>query len=78
MRRKFWLAAATAAIAAATVAAVVLVPRFEARRDAQRFGVVERYCTECHNDAELSGEISFEGMSVDEVRSTPSSSKPPS
>jgi hypothetical protein len=48
-------------------AAVVLVTQLQERRERQRFAVLDRYCTECHNPAELAGELSFEGLSLDEV-----------
>ena len=66
MRRKYWLAAVTAALPVAAVA-VVVVTQLEQRRDERRFAVLERYCTECHNPAELAGELSFEGLTLDEV-----------
>jgi len=66
MRRKYWLAAAS--LAAATVVAVaVLAARFEQRRAEQNFALLGKYCTDCHNAAELAGEISFEGLAFDQV-----------
>ncbi|HXS79050.1 MAG TPA: DUF1592 domain-containing protein [Gammaproteobacteria bacterium] len=59
MRLKYWLPAAALLAAGA---AVVLVTQLDQRRDERRFAVVGKYCTDCHNDAELSGEISFEGL----------------
>jgi len=61
MRLKYWLPAAT--LAAAGVA-VVLVMGLDERRDERRFALLEQYCTDCHNAAELAGEISFEGQSL--------------
>ncbi len=29
--------------------------------------MLDQYCTECHNPAELAGELSFEGLTLDEV-----------
>ena len=55
MRRKYWLAAVTAALPVAAVA-VVVVMQLEQRRDRERFAVLERYCTECHNSADFAGD----------------------
>src|SRR6185503_2138602 len=59
MRLKYWLPAAALLAAGA---AVVLVTQLDQRRDERRFAVVGKYCTDCHNDAERAGEISFEGL----------------
>ena len=66
MRRKYWLAAASFAAATAVVA-VVLATRLEQRRAEQSFALLGKYCTDCHNPAELAGELSFEGLTLDEV-----------
>jgi Protein of unknown function (DUF1587) len=63
MRRKHWLAAAS--IAGATAVAVVLASRDGERRE--RFAVLDRYCTECHNAAEREADISFEGLTLESV-----------
>jgi hypothetical protein len=36
---------------------------------AEQWGVFDRYCTECHNDAELAGGMSLEGVRPEEVAS---------
>ena len=64
MRLKYWLPAATLAAAAV---AVVLVLQLQQRRERERFAVLEQYCTGCHNPADLAGELSFEGLTLDEV-----------
>src|SRR5262245_3637815 len=64
MRLKYWLPAAALVAAGA---AAVLVTQLDQRRDERRFAVVGKYCTDCHNDAELTGEISFEGLTQDQV-----------
>jgi hypothetical protein len=64
MRLKYWLPAGALL---AGGAAVVLVTQLEQRRDERRFAVLERYCTDCHNPADLAGELSFEGRALDEV-----------
>jgi hypothetical protein len=43
------------------------VTQLEQRRDERRFAVLDRYCTECHNPAELAGELSLEGLTLGEI-----------
>jgi hypothetical protein len=38
---------------------------------AARWGIFNRYCTDCHNDAELAGERSFEHVQVGDVAAKP-------
>ncbi len=64
MRRRYWLATAVLPVAAV---AVVLVTRLEQRREREHFAVLDRYCTECHNAAEREADLSFEGLTLDEV-----------
>ncbi len=64
MRLKYWL---PAAVLVAAGGAVVLVTGLEQRRDERRFAVLDRYCTECHNPAELAGDTSFEGLTLEDV-----------
>jgi hypothetical protein len=64
MRLRYWLPAAALVAAGAAVA---LVSGLEQRRDERRFAAIARYCTDCHNPAELAGELSFEGLALDEV-----------
>jgi hypothetical protein len=66
MRRNHWLAAALL-VGIAGAAAIELAARFEQRREQQRFAVLDEYCTECHNDAELAGDLSFEGLRPESV-----------
>jgi hypothetical protein len=66
MRPKYWLAAASLAAATAVVA-VVLTTRFEQRRAEQSFALLGKYCTDCHNPAELAGEISFESLRLEDI-----------
>ncbi|HSC13686.1 MAG TPA: DUF1592 domain-containing protein [Gammaproteobacteria bacterium] len=64
MRLKYWLPAAATL---AAVAGVVLVTQLEQRRDERRFAALEKYCTDCHNAAELAGERSFEGLKLEDI-----------
>jgi hypothetical protein len=63
------------AVAAATLALALLLagcgePPPE-KAVAASWGVFERYCTECHNDAELAGGMSLEGVAPGEVPAHP-------
>src|SRR5688572_13130549 len=64
MRLKYWLPAAATL---AAVAGVVLVTQLEQRRDERRFAALEKYCTDCHNAAELAGERSFENLKLEDI-----------
>ncbi|HVJ31407.1 MAG TPA: DUF1592 domain-containing protein, partial [Gammaproteobacteria bacterium] len=37
----------------------------------EQWGMLERYCVDCHNDAELTADLSFEGRRPDDVHSDP-------
>jgi hypothetical protein len=62
-----------ARLLAAGVAALALAACERAPEDAvaAHWGVFERYCTGCHNDAELAGEQSFEHVKVADVAAKP-------
>jgi hypothetical protein len=62
MRVNQWLAASAAAGAVAV--AVVLALQLHGR-DRQRFALIQKYCTECHNPDDLAGDISFKGLTAD-------------
>ena len=58
----------------AGVAAVGVAGAWLLRRDGSpeamledRWAMVEEYCIDCHNDAEFTGDVSFEGMHADDV-----------
>jgi len=68
MRLKYWL---PASVTLAAAVAVVLVTRLEQRRAEQSFALLGKYCTDCHNPAELAGEISFEGLSLEDIPQHP-------
>ena len=57
-RRKA-LAAASLGLA---VLAAVLLWRAEPAADRERWGLVQTYCSDCHNAIDLSGDLSFEGF----------------
>jgi mono/diheme cytochrome c family protein len=65
LKRRTYLTAA--AFVAGTALAVALAYGFKHQRDQQHFAVLGQYCTECHNPAELAGEISFEGLTPESV-----------
>jgi hypothetical protein len=64
-KRLRWLGPAAVLVAGGV--AVVVMTLLDQRREQQRFAVLDRYCTECHNPAELAGDRSFEGLTLDEV-----------
>jgi hypothetical protein len=45
--------------------------RLEHTREEQRFGLLEKYCTECHNPIDLAGERSFKGLTPASVPEHP-------
>jgi hypothetical protein len=65
---KAWRYALTGTALAAAGAAVYLlqVPSPEAVLQ-ERWAMVDRYCLDCHNDAEYTGGVSFEGLSPTEA-----------
>ena len=65
MRRNRWLAAS--AVAGIAAVAVVLAVRFQHGQGQRRFGLIQKYCTECHNPDDLAGDISFKGLGADSV-----------
>jgi hypothetical protein len=65
MRRNHWLTAGL--LVGIGAVAVALALQFSERREREHFAVLHRYCTECHNDAELAGDISFEGLTQEAV-----------
>jgi hypothetical protein len=65
MRRNLWLGVAGGVAVAAV--AVGVTTRFVAHREQQRFALLQKYCTDCHNPADLAGGISFEHMTPDSV-----------
>jgi hypothetical protein len=64
-RSRAWLAAA--AVVGVAGAAAVVLPRLERARELERWGMVQRYCVECHNSIDLAGELSFEKLAPDAV-----------
>src|SRR5688572_3273269 len=68
MRRKYWLATAASLAAATAVVVVVLATSgLEQRRAEQSFALLGKYCTDCHNAAELAGELSFESLKLEDI-----------
>src|SRR5262245_37046832 len=63
-RLKYWLGAA---VTVAAVAGIVLVTQLDQRRDERRFAALDKYCTDCHNPADLAGELSFEGLTPADI-----------
>jgi hypothetical protein len=67
MRKAVYFGAGGAVAAAAAVALVVATQRSPDAVLHERWAMVDRYCVDCHNDAELTGGISFEGLKPDNV-----------
>jgi hypothetical protein len=57
------------ALAAVVVAAALLfwLQRERGASDEAQWAVIESYCVDCHNSADLTGDVSFEGLSPDDV-----------
>jgi hypothetical protein len=60
-----WLAAASVAVIA--VGATALVFRARHARELERWGMFRAYCTECHNNDDLAGNVSFQGLRPESV-----------
>ena len=65
MRRNLWIAGIAVVGLGAVVA--VLVTRATQQREQQRFALLQKYCTDCHNANDLAGGISFEHMTPESV-----------
>src|SRR5262245_41236666 len=64
MRFKYWV---PAAVVVAAAGAALLVTQLDQRRDERRFAVLGKYCTDCHNPADLAGELSFQGLTTQDI-----------
>jgi hypothetical protein len=62
MKRSIYLGAGGAAAAATAVALVVYTQRSPDAVLHERWAMIDRYCVDCHNDAELTGGVSFERL----------------
>jgi hypothetical protein len=65
MKRSFYLAGGGAA--AALIAGYVWMTHTSGAALRSHWSTFERYCVECHNDAEFTGGISFEGLAPGDV-----------
>ncbi len=64
------IAAGAAGLGVAAVAAWLAIehwPRPAAERAAEHWGLLQRYCVDCHNSAELTGGIAFDAMTAGDV-----------
>jgi hypothetical protein len=55
-----------AALGAGALAAAVVIVRMEHAAEA-RWGMLDSYCSDCHNSIDRAGEVSFEGLTPDSV-----------
>ncbi|HJR69908.1 MAG TPA: DUF1592 domain-containing protein [Gammaproteobacteria bacterium] len=70
MRNWFYVAGAGGVAVAGAAAYFLLRPSPEEMLQ-ERWAMLDQYCVECHNDAELTGELSFESRRPDNVHSDP-------
>ena len=68
---KAWVYVAGVGVVAAGAAAYVWTSRSPQAQLEQQWAMVGKYCVECHNDAELTGDLSFEGRHLDDVHADP-------
>lgn len=66
MQRSGILLTTTTALGVVAVAAAALHFR-RAEQTEQRWSVLQRYCIDCHNDIDRSGELTFEGLTAESV-----------
>ena len=61
MRRRLqWVTAAS--VAGVAAAAALLMPRIEQARERERWGMLETYCSECHNADDRAGDLTFDAL----------------
>lgn len=64
-RSRHWTVAAIVAVV--VVAAIAVISTERAERERERFGMLERYCSECHNPNDLAGDLSFAGLTLESI-----------
>jgi hypothetical protein len=65
-----WIYIGGGVVAAGAAAFLLMKPSPEAQLE-QQWAMIDRYCVDCHNDAELTADLSFEGRSPGDVHSDP-------
>ena len=71
-QRRWQPLVALAAVAAAMIGCERLSPEERAAAEAhEQWQLVDRYCVDCHNDAELAGELSLDSLSPDSIAANP-------
>ena len=70
MRSSVYIAGGVAVAAAGAAAYWLMKPSPEAVLQEQ-WAMLDRYCVDCHNDAELTADLSFEGRGPNDVHSDP-------
>jgi Protein of unknown function (DUF1592)/Protein of unknown function (DUF1588)/Protein of unknown function (DUF1585)/Protein of unknown function (DUF1595)/Protein of unknown function (DUF1587) len=65
MQRSSLFVITIAGAAAGAAAAVLLYTRSE--RAEQRFGMLQTYCSDCHNDSDRAGDLTFEGLTPESI-----------
>jgi len=67
MRKSIYMGAGGLALAAVAAGVVLHTQRSPDAVLQERWAMIDRYCVGCHNDAELTGGVSFERLSPDNV-----------
>ena len=67
MRKSIYLGAGGVAAVAAAVALVVVTQRSPDAVLHERWAMIDRYCVDCHNDAELTGGVSLQRLKPENV-----------
>jgi mono/diheme cytochrome c family protein len=67
MQRYRTLIAGTLGVTAAGAAAVAALLFYRAEQVEQRWGMLDRYCIECHNSIDRSGGLTFEGLTPQSI-----------
>jgi hypothetical protein len=65
-----WIYIGGGVVVAGAAAFLLMKPSPEAQLEEQ-WAMIDRYCVDCHNDAELTADLSFEGRSPADVHSDP-------
>lgn len=68
MRSRIYLAGGCAIAAGAAVVGYLWMHPSPEAVLGQQWAMLDRYCIDCHNDAEYTGEVSFQGLSPSDVR----------
>lgn len=71
MRTWVYVAGAGGAVIAAAAATFLYTNRTPQAQLDEQWAMVDQYCVDCHNDAEFTGGVSFEGRPPEDIHSDP-------